>query len=98
MSHTVVPFKLRVEAEGVENPVYNVEDVCVLCEVGTEVKETVELEHVGLFRTKEWGSAYILWQPLVRRSRDWPAGISPLDMEPLASQAKLCPRSQLRVS
>jgi hypothetical protein len=31
----VVTFKVRVEAEGVENPIYNIEDVCVLCEVGT---------------------------------------------------------------
>jgi hypothetical protein len=83
VSHSVVLFKVRVEAEGVENPVYNTEDVCVLCEVGTETKETVELEHViikhnqmhsvGLFRNKQWSSACILWQSLVCRSRDWPA-------------------------
>lgn len=42
MSHTVVPFKLHVEAEeGVVNPVFNTENVCVLCESGTEAKETV---------------------------------------------------------
>ena len=87
MTHIVVPFKVRVEAEeGDENPVYNTEDVCVLCEVGTEAKEAVELEHViikhkqmpsvGLFRNKQWSSAYISWQPLVCRSRDWPAGNS----------------------
>ena len=85
----MVPFKLRVEAEeGVENPVHNTEDVCVLCELGTEAKETVELEHViikhsqmhsvDLFRNEQWSSACILvlWQPLVCRSRDWPAGNS----------------------
>jgi len=43
VTHIVVPFKVRVEAEeGDENPVYNTEDVCVLCEVGTEAKEAVE--------------------------------------------------------
>lgn len=83
----MVPFNVRVEAEeGVENPVYNTEDSYVLCEVGTEAKARVELKYVitkhnqmhsvGLFRNKPWSSAYILWQPLVSRSRDWPAGNS----------------------
>lgn len=41
MSHTFVPFKVRVETEeGAENPVHNTEDVCVLCEVGTEAKNS----------------------------------------------------------
>jgi hypothetical protein len=104
----VVPFKVGVEAEeGVQNPVYNTEEVCVLCEVGTEAKETVELEHVivkhnqmdsmGLFRNKQWSSAYILWQPLVRWSRDWPAGIPRVDEKPLASPAKVCPRSLVAI-
>jgi len=41
VSHTLVPFKVRVETEeGAENPVHNTEDVCVLCEVGTEAKNS----------------------------------------------------------
>jgi len=111
VSHTVVPFKVLFEAEeGVQNPVYTTEDVCVLCELGTEAKETVELEHVIIKHNQMHSVGCLERNSGVARIYSYCGSLSYaghvtdlqgfpcLGEEPLASQAKLCPRNQLRVS